>query len=117
MPILIEAHRYLTETLAGKINQMVFGFDGSSSTSDDGGAGRPSVVVTPSVQVLDEHTISVEGKLDTSVSFTTPIREVVLQYKNPSDNTDILPIFRYTVQPVTKNSGNELKFSILVEVR
>mgnify|MGYP003112754035 FL=1 len=117
MPILIEAHRYLTETLAGKINQMVFGFDGSSSTSDDGGAGRPSVVVTPSVQVLDEHTISVEGKLDTTVAFTTPIREVVLQYKNPSDSTDILPIFRYTVQPVTKNSGNELKFSILVEVR
>jgi hypothetical protein len=117
MPLLIESHRFLTETLANKINQMVFGFDGSPATSDDGGAGRPAVVVTPSVKVLDEHTISVEGKIGTSVTFENPLQEVVLQYTNPSDSTDILPIFRYTIQPVTKTSGNELKFSIIVEVK
>ena len=71
----------------------------------------------PSVKVLDEHTISVEGKLGTDVVLATPIQEIVLQYVNPSDNTDIMPIFRYTIQPVTKSSGNELKFSVLLEVR
>ena len=117
MPLLVEAHRFVTESLANKINEMVFGFDGSPATSDDGGIGRPATVVTPSVKVLDEHTISVEGILGTNTSFTTPIQEVVLRYKNPSDATDLLPIFRYTIQPVTKNSGNELKFSVLVEVK
>jgi len=117
MPLLIETHRFLTETLANKINQMVFGFDGSPATSDDGGAGRPAHIVTPSVKVLDEHTISVEGRIDTSVTFDNTIQEVVLQYTNPSDSTDTLPIFRYTIQPVTKTSGNELNFSVLVEVR
>ena len=117
MPLLVETHRFLTETLADKINEMVFGFDGSPATSEDGGAGRPAHVVTPIVKVLDEHTIAVEGKIGTSVTFDNPLQEVILRYTNPSDSTDTMPIFRYTIQPVTKTSGNELKFSLLVEVK
>tara|TARA_R110000751_G_scaffold240713_2_gene341308 strand:- start:528 stop:881 length:354 start_codon:yes stop_codon:yes gene_type:complete len=116
MPVLIEANRYLTEQLADRINEMVFGFGGSIATSEDGGAERPAMVVTPTVRVIDEHTISVEGRLTSATTFNTPIREVALQYRNPSDSTDVTPLFRYTFKPLTKSSSNELKFSVMVEV-
>lgn len=117
MPLLIEAHRYLTEQLAGRINEMVFGADGSIATSEDGGAGRPLTIVTPVVRVLDEHTISVEGVVDSTVILAIPIKEICLQYRNPSDTTDVTPIFRYTFDPITKDASNEVKFSVLVEVK
>ena len=117
MTVLIEAHRYLTDQLADRINEMVFGFDGSVATSEDGGAGRPAAVISPTVRVLDEHTISVEGRLTSSTTFATPIREGVLQYRNPSDSTDVTPIFRYSFQSVEKTSSNEIKFSVIIEVR
>lgn len=117
MPLLIEAHRYLTEQLAGRINEMVFGADGTVATSEDGGAGRPLTTVTPVVRVLDEHTISVEGVIDSSVILTIPVKEVCLQYRNPTDSTDVTPIFRYTFDPITKDGANEIKFSVLVEVK
>ena len=117
MTVLVEAHRYVTDQLAGRINEMVFGFDGSIATSEDGGAGRPAAIISPTVRVLDEHTISVEGRLTNTTSFSTPLREVVLQYRNPSDSTDITPIFRYSFQSVEKGTGNEIKFSVIIEVR
>jgi len=116
MPILTEANRYLTEQLANRINEMVFGFGGSVATPEDGGAERPAVVVTPTVRVLDEHTLSVEGRLTISDTFSVPLREVVLQYRSPTDNTDITPLFRYTFKSIDKTSSNELKFSVIVEV-
>lgn len=117
MATLIEGNRFLTEQLADRINEMVFGFDGTVATAEDGGAGRPAVTVVPTVRIIDEHTISVEGRLTTSTSFNTPLREVVLQYQNPSDDTDITPLFRYTFDSINKSSGNELKFSVLLEVK
>jgi|TARA_R100000084_G_C4586008_1_gene116077 hypothetical protein len=117
MPLLIEAHRYLTEQLAGRINEMVFGADGTIATSEDGGAGRPLTIVTPTVRVIDEHTLSVEGVVPSSTELTLPIKEVCLQYRSPTDATDITPIFRYTFDPITKDTTNELKFSVLVEVK
>ena len=117
MPILTEANRFLTEQLADRINEMVFGFDGSIATSEDGGAGRPAMTVIPTVRVLDEHTLSVEGRLTSLTTFNVPLREVVLQYQNPSDSTDVTPLFRYTFDPLTKSNTNELKFSILLEVK
>ena len=116
VPVLTEANRYLTEQLADRINEMVFGFDGSVATSEDGGAGRPAITVVPTVRVLDEHTLSVEGRLSNMVVFNIPLREVAIQYRNPSDTTDVTPLFRYTFRPFTKSGSNELKFSVIVEV-
>ena len=117
MPLLIEAHRYLVEQLAGRINEMVFGADGTIATSEDGGAGRPLTIVTPTIRVIDEHTLSAEGIIPSSTTLILPIKEVCLQYRSPTDSTDITPIFRYTFDPITKDSTNELKFSVLVEVK
>ena len=117
MPLLIEAHRYLDEQLAGRINEMVFGADGTIATSEDGGAGRPLTIVTPTIRVIDEHTLAAEGVIPSSTTLSLPVKEVCLQYRNPTDSTDITPIFRYTFDPITKDTTNELKFSVLVEVK
>tara|TARA_R110002020_G_scaffold68435_6_gene179144 strand:- start:3634 stop:3987 length:354 start_codon:yes stop_codon:yes gene_type:complete len=117
MPLLIEAHRYLVEQLASRINEMVFGADGTIATSEDGGAGRPLTIVTPTIRVIDEHTLAAEGVIPSSTTLSLPVKEVCLQYRSPTDSTDITPIFRYTFDPITKDSTNELKFSVLVEVK
>ena len=117
MATLIEGNRFLTEQLADRINEMVFGFDGTVATSEDGGAGRPAVTIVPTVRILDEHTISVEGRLTNVTTFSTPLREVVLQYQNPADDADVTPLFRYTFNSVNKSTSNELKFSVLLEVK
>lgn len=116
MPILSEGKRFLTETLAGRINEMVFGLDGSVATEEDGGAGRPAIVVTPTVRVIDDTTISVEGSLGTSTNLALNIKEVALQYRNPSDTTEVIPLYRYAFKPFSKTSRNEIKFSVLIEV-
>lgn len=117
MATLIEGNRFLTEQLADKINEMIFGFDGTVATSEDGGIGQPAVTIIPTVRILDEHTISVEGRLNNSTTFNTPLREVVLQYQNPLDDTDVVPLFRYTFNSFNKSTSNELKFSVLLEVK
>ena len=116
MPILSEGRRLLTETLADRINEMVFGLDGSIATEDDGGAGRPAIVVTPTVRVIDDRTISVEGGLDTSTSLSLNIKEVALQYRNPADTTEVIPLYRYSFRSFGKTTKNEIKFSVLIEV-
>ena len=66
-------HRFVVDKLAEEITQVVFGFDGGIATSEDGGAGRPAVTVTPVVRIVDDNTISVEAKLTTTDSFALPL--------------------------------------------
>ena len=116
MPILSEGKRFLTETLANRINELVFGLDGSIATEGDGGAGRPAIIVTPIVRVIDDTTISVEGSLGITTELALNIKEVALQYRNPNDTTEVIPLYRYSFQPFSKTSRNEIRFSILIEV-
>ena len=37
MPVLNEGTRYLIDTLRARINEVVFGFDGTVATQQDGG--------------------------------------------------------------------------------
>ena len=111
MPILSEGKRFLTETLANRINELVFGLDGSIATEGAGGAGRP-----PIVRVIDDTTISVEGSLGITTELALNIKEVALQYRNPNDTTEVIPLYRYSFQPFSKTSRNEIRFSILIEV-
>ena len=83
MPILSEGKRFLTETLATRINEMVFGL---------------------------------EGSLGITTELALNIKEVALQYRNPSDTTEVIPLYRYSFQPFSKTSRNEIRFSILIEV-
>ena len=116
MPLLNEETRFLIETLRERINEVVFGFDGTVATQQDGGIGNPAVVVTPNVRVVDDNTLIVEARLPLSTTFTRPLREVVIRYKNPADSTDTTDFMRYTYNAVEKTSNNEVKFSAIIEV-
>jgi len=116
MPLLNEGTRFLIETLKDRINEVVFGFDGTIATQQDGGIGNPAVVVTPDVRVVDDNTLIVEAKLPLSSTFTRPLREVVIRYQNPTDSTDTTDFMRYTYNAINKNSNNEIQFSAIIEV-
>jgi hypothetical protein len=116
MPLLNQGTRYVIDTLKDRINQVVFGFGGTLATQDDAGSAQPAIVVTPVVRVIDDHSLSVEAKVPLSSTFSTPLKEVVIQYKNPSDATDTTAIARYTYDSITKTSNNEIVFSAIIEV-
>ena len=116
MPLLNEGTRYMIDMLKSRINEVVFGFDGSVATQDDGGIGRPAITVTPKVRILDDHSILVEAELSLDTEFTQPLKEVVIQYKNPADPTDTTSFFRYTYDSLNKTNNNELHFSTIIEV-
>lgn len=116
MPLLTEGNRFLIDQLKDRINQVVFGFDGTLATSEDGGAGRPAYVATPTVRVMDDHSILVEAVLPLTSAFDIPLKEVCVQYQNPNDPTDTTVLFRYTYRAVTKTQNNELRFAVIIEV-
>ena len=116
MPVLNEGTRYLVDTLKNRINEVVFGFDGSIATQQDGGIGKPAIAVTPSIRVIDDNTLVVEAKLALDTTFTKPLSEVVIRYKNPADSTDTTDFMRYTYNSIEKNSNNEIEFSAVIEV-
>ena len=116
MPLLVDGNRFLVDQLANRINEVVFGFDGTVATTEDGGVGRPAFVAVPKVRIVDDHSIFVEATLPLEQSFTLPLREICLQYKNPNDATDTTALFRYTFQSVNKSEDNELRFSTIIEV-
>ena len=109
MPLLTSGHRFVVDKLAEEITQVVFGFDGSIATSEDGGAGRPAIVVTPEVRVIDDNSILVEAKLSTSEAYTLPLREVCIR-------SATTPLFRYTYDAIDKTGNTELYFSTIIEV-
>lgn len=115
MPILNHARRFLTESLAAKINEMVIGSDGTTATADDGGA-RTLARITPNVRVLSDQTILVEGTFGTTYSFdASDVQEVVLQYRDAATD-EFIPIYRADIRPITKNSQNEIRISLIIEV-
>ena len=97
------------DKLAEEITQVVFGFDGGIATSEDGGAGRPAVTVTPVVRIVDDNTISVEAKLTTTDSFAYLSERYVFAQADRA-------LFRYTYDAITKSSDTELIFSTIIEV-
>ena len=64
--------------------------------------------------VIDDSTLLVEGTLGTEHSFSEALKEVYVQFKGSDSFT---PMSRHVIAPVTKNSGNEMKIQILIEVR
>ena len=89
------------------------GFDGTPATADDGAAGRPAIVLTPTVTIVDDTALLVEASMSIDSSFTDNIREVYIQNRT---TTDFTPIARYTTKPIIKTSSNEINFEILIEV-
>jgi len=115
MPVLNHAKRFMVEQLAGKINQMVIGSDGTQATADDGGA-RTLAKITPTVRVIDDQTILVEGRFGTTHAFdTASVQEVLLQHHDPTTSS-FIPIYRTDIRSITKSEQNELRISLIIEV-
>ena len=113
IPVSDYIKRLLLDTLASNINEVILGFDGTPATSDDGSAGRPAIVLVPSITIVDETSLLVEASLPFTESFNDKIREVYLQFR---DTTEFTPVARYTINPITKNNSNELLIQIAIEV-
>jgi len=115
MPVLNHTRRFLVDQLAAKINELVIGSDGTQATADDGGA-RALARIVPTVRVLDDQTILVEGRFDTTYNFPkADVQEVVLQYKDASTD-EFIPLYRTDIRAITKSDQNEIRFSFLIEV-
>jgi len=114
MPILNGVKRRLTEHFATLVNELHIGSDGTQASADDGGA-RSLAKVTPTVVIIDDQTLLVEGTFGITHSFATDVQEVYLQYRDPITG-EFVPVYRTDVTNITKNTQNELRFSFLLEV-
>ena len=114
MPTATRMNRLLIDTLAAKTFEIVFGFDGSFATPDDGGAGRPAKTITPTITVLDDTALLLEGNLGAEFSYDEEIREVYVQIKE-SDGT-FTPVGRYAIRPFSKQNSNQVNIQVVIEV-
>lgn len=114
MPVSDHLKRALLDTIVSNINEMVIGFDGTPSTTTDGAAGRPAIVLNPSVRIVDQNTVLVEGFIPASESFDETLKEVFVQLRGTSSFT---PIARHTIAPVIKTTSNEIRIQLLIEVK
>ena len=65
MPVLNSVKRKMIEHLSTLINELHIGSDGTVATVDDGGV-RSLATTTPTVRILDDNSLLVEGSFDTS---------------------------------------------------
>jgi len=65
------------------------------------------------IQKIDERTLSMTAIFDSQLTTDQTISEVVLHGDNPLDT----PAFRATFMPITKNTTNEVRIDVLMEVR
>ena len=114
MPVLNSIKRRLVEHLATLVNELHIGSDGTIATADDG-ACRTLTKVSPTVRIIDDNSILVEGALDPSHIYAADVQEIYLQYKNPTTG-EFIPIYRTAIQPFAKNGSNEVEFSFILEV-
>lgn len=114
MPANDHLKRLMIETIASNINEMVIGFDSTPATSSDGSAGRPAVTLTPTIRVMDNSTLLVEGSLSIADEFDEALKEVYVQLRGASDFT---PITRHVFRPIKKTANNEVVFQLMLEVK
>tara|TARA_R100000278_G_C5429762_1_gene149675 strand:- start:463 stop:807 length:345 start_codon:yes stop_codon:yes gene_type:complete len=114
MPISNHVRRLLINTIANNINEMVIGFDGSPATKSDGSAGRPAKVINPTVRIISDSSLLVEGFLPATDSFDENLQEVFVQFRGALSS---IPIARHTIASFKKTTANEVRIQILIEVR
>lgn len=114
MPVLNSVKRRLVEHLATLVNELHIGSDGTEASANDGGV-RTLGQITPTVRILDDLSLQVEGKFDTTYIYSDNVQEVYLQYKDPSTG-EFVPIYRAALEPLVKDAGSEINFSFIMEV-
>ena len=115
MPANDHLKRLVIETIADNINEMVIGFDSTPATSSDGSAGRPAITITPTVRIMDNSTLLVEGNLTTANAFDETLKEVFVQLREGFKR--IHPITRHVFNPIKKTSTNEVVIQLMIEVK
>lgn len=115
MPILNSVKRKMIEHLSTLINELHIGSDGTIATVDDGGV-RSLATTTPTLRILDDSTLLVEGSFDSSHIYEANIEEVYLQYRD-STTGEFIPVYRTAIPSFTKGSNNEVQFSFILEVQ
>ena len=114
MPANDHLKRLMIETIASNINEMVIGFDSTPATSSDGSAGRPAITLTPTIRIMDNSTLLIEGSLTVADEFDESLKEVYIQLRGASDFT---PITRHVFRPIKKTANNEIVFQLMLEVK
>ena len=72
------------------------------------------MTITPTVRIMDNSTLLIEGTLPTSESFNETLKEVYVQFNS---STGFTPISRHVFRPIKKTSTNEIIFQLIVEVK
>jgi len=114
MPLLNSIKRRMVEHLATLVNELHIGSDGTVATAEDGGA-RSLATITPTVRIIDDNSILVEGSFDSSYTFTSDVQEVYLQYKDATTG-EFIPVFRTALPAFKKGTNNEVDFAFILEV-
>ena len=113
MPTLDGIKAALTDHLQGLIKNITLGATGGDASSRDGGAGNPQLSETPCIQRIDDRTVSFSAVFDTTKTSANAIKEVVMHGQTALDNA----AYRASFLPITKDTTNEIRVDILVEVR
>ena len=113
MPVLDSLKSALTDHLTTLVTRMTLGSSGGDSSSRDGGAGNPQITLTPNVKRIDDRTISVSASFNTQQTSSQSLKELVLHGDTALDT----PAYRATFMPINKDSTNEIKVDVLMEVR
>ena len=114
MPVLNSIKRRMVEHLATRVNELHIGSDGTIATGDDGGS-RTLAVVTPTLHIMDDNSLLVEGSFGVGHVYSNTVQEVYLQYKDPGTG-DFIPVYRTAIQPFIKGAQNEIFFSFILEI-
>ena len=113
MPVLDGIKAKLAAHLETLVTKMSIGTAGGAASSRDGGAGNVAHPITPTVQRIDDRTVSITGIFDTSLITASDIKEVAVHGATPLDN----PAFRTSFMPISKNATNEIRVDVIMEVR
>tara|TARA_R100000008_G_C3564465_1_gene158286 strand:- start:120 stop:467 length:348 start_codon:yes stop_codon:yes gene_type:complete len=114
MPVLNSVKRRMVEHLATLVNELHVGSDGTVATEDDGGV-RTLASVTPTVRIIGDSSVLVEGTFGVDQSFSTEVQEVYLQYKDGTTG-EYIPVYRTSIPAFSKSAQNEVQFSFILEV-
>jgi len=101
MPMLNAIKRRMIEQLSTLVNELHIGSDGTIASVDDGGV-RSLATVTPTLTVLDDTSLLIEGTFDATHIYSTDVQEVYLQYRDATTG-EFVPVYRTAIPSFTTN--------------
>lgn len=113
MPVLDSLKAALADHMKTLISKVSLGSTGGDSSSRDGGIGNSQLSVIPTIQKIDDRTLSITAFFDTQQVTASQIREISIHGANQLDT----PAYRGTFLPFNMDENTEVRVDILMEVR